>query len=71
MDVFEHIGKYKRPVLIVQGDKDPVVSMEDSERAVKIYKDARLHVIPGAGHGFKPHEFAESIDQIIQFLSKE
>jgi fermentation-respiration switch protein FrsA (DUF1100 family) len=71
MDVFKRIGKYKRPVLIVQGDKDPVVSMKDSERAVKIYKDACLHVIPGAGHGFKPHEFDESIDQIVQFLNKK
>ena len=70
MDVFKRIGKYKRPVLIVQGDKDPVVSMKDSERAVKIYKDARLHVISGAGHGFKPHEFAESIEQIVQFLNE-
>lgn len=70
MDVFKRIGKYKRPVLIVQGDKDPVVSMKDSERAVKRYKDARLHVISGAGHGFKPHEFAESIEQIVQFLNE-
>lgn len=69
INVFKRIGKYKRPVLIVQGDKDPVVSMKDSERAVKIYKDARLHVIPGAGHGFKPKEFEESLQQITQFLS--
>lgn len=68
IDVFKRIGKYKRPVLIVQGDKDPVVSMKDSERAVKIYKDARLHVIPGAGHGFKPKEFEESLQQITLFL---
>ena len=71
INVFKRIGKYKRPVLIVQGDKDPVVSMKDSERAVKIYKDARLHVIPGAGHGFKPKEFEESIYQIVKFLTED
>ena len=71
INVFERIGKYKRPVLIVQGDKDPVVSMKDSERAVKIYKDARLHVIPGAGHGFKPKEFEESLQQITLFLKED
>ena len=70
INVFKRIGKYKRPVLIVQGDKDPVVSMKDSERAVKIYKDARLHVIPGAGHGFKPKEFEESLLQITLFLKE-
>ena len=71
INVFKRIGKYKRPVLIVQGDKDPVVSMKDSERAVKIYKDARLHVIPGAGHGFKPKEFEESLQQITLFLKED
>lgn len=71
IDVFKRIGKYKRPVLIVQGDKDPVVSMKDSERAVEIYKDARLHVIPGAGHGFKPKEFEESLQQITLFLKED
>ena len=70
IDVFKRIGKYKRPVLIVQGDKDPIVSMKDSKRAVKIYKDARLHVIPGAGHGFKPKEFEESLQQITLFLKE-
>ena len=71
INVFKRIGKYKRPVLIVQGDKDPVVSMKDSERAVEIYKDARLHVIPGAGHGFKPKEFEESLQQITLFLKED
>lgn len=68
IDVFKKIGKFKRPVLIVQGDKDPVVSMDDSRRAVKTYKNARLYVIPGAGHGFKPAEQQESLQQISQFL---
>lgn len=68
MKVFDRIPKFHRPVLIVQGDADPVVSMEDSRRAVKLYKDARLHVIPGAGHGFKPNERKEAIEQIKAFL---
>ncbi len=62
------IGKYRGPVLIVQGDKDTVVSMKDSERAVQLYKDARLHVIPGAGHGFKPAELKEEMQQLEEFL---
>lgn len=70
MDVFKLIKKFKNPVIIIQGDADPVVSMEDSKRAVKLYKNARLHVIPGAGHGFRPKEFEESIGQIEQFLKE-
>lgn len=71
IDVFKRIGKYKNPVLIVQGDRDAIVSMEDSERAVELYKDARLHVIPGAGHGFKPHELHEALEQIVLFLKED
>lgn len=69
VDVFKTIGKYEGPVLIVQGDKDPVVRMEDSLRAVDTYKNARLHVIPGAGHGFKPEEQARNLREIRSFLT--
>jgi len=68
MDVFKTIRKYKGPVLIVQGDQDAIVRMEDSRRAVKTYRNARLHVIPGAGHGFKPEEQALSLREIKAFL---
>lgn len=71
MDVFKTIKRFKKPVLIVQGDADAVVSMDDSRRAVKNYKTASLHVIPSAGHGFKPQEFEESMGVIKEFLSEE
>ena len=70
MKPFDLIGKYRGPVFIVQGDQDRVVSMEDSKRAVQLYKEARMHVIPGAGHGFNPREFQESVDQIEMFLNQ-
>lgn len=54
MKPLEIIGKYTNPVLIVQGDKDSVVLISDSDKASQLYKDARMHVIPGASHGFNP-----------------
>ncbi len=69
MHPMDLIGAYRGPVLIVQGDKDRVVSMDDSRRAVQLYaKGARLHVIPGAGHGFNPAEFREEMAQLEKFL---
>ncbi len=68
MKPLEIIGKYQGPVLIVQGDNDQIVSIEDSEKAQKLYKDARLHIIPGAGHGFNPKEMKELKDQMRSFL---
>lgn len=70
MDVFKRIKKFKKPVLIVQGDADRIVSMEDSRRAANLYKNARLHIIHGAGHGFKPKEMHESLLQIQSFLTE-
>lgn len=70
IDVFKTIGKYQGPVLIVQGDRDAVVRMEDSRRAVKTYSNARLSVIPGAGHGFQPDEQARSLREIKTFLEE-
>ncbi|MBO5185762.1 MAG: alpha/beta fold hydrolase [Prevotella sp.] len=68
IDVFKTIRKFRKPVLIVQGDADTVVSMEDSRRAAKLYNNARLYVIPAAGHGFKPKEQQLSLEQIRTFL---
>lgn len=70
IDPFKSLHKFKKPVIIIQGDADPIVSMKDSQRAVDIYKNARLHVIPGAGHGFNPQEFKESVEQIRSFLQQ-
>ena len=70
MDAFRTMKKFQKPVLIIQGDADQVVSMEDSRRAAKTYKNASLHVIPGAGHGFKPKERQEAIEQIKSFIKR-
>lgn len=71
MKPMEFIGKYTNPVLIVQGDKDSVVLMSDSEKASQLYKDARLHVISGASHGFTPKEIKEQNEQIRDFLTEK
>lgn len=68
LDPFRTMKKFQKPVLIIQGDADAVVSMDDSRRAIKTYKNARLHVIPGAGHGFKPKERQEAVEQIKSFI---
>lgn len=71
IDPFKTMKKFKKPVLIIQGDADKVVRMQDSERAVKTYKNASLHVISGAGHGFKPKERQEAIEQIKKFVATQ
>ncbi len=65
---FDAIPHYTKPVLIIQGDKDPIVSMEDSQRARRMYKDAKLRIISGAAHGFSPSQFPLVEDKIRHFL---
>lgn len=72
MKPLDIIGQYRGPVLIVQGDKDQVVSMDDSRRAQQLYAPGtRLHVIPGAAHGFRPDELKQEMEQLETFLKKE
>lgn len=68
MKPYEEIGKYKKPVLIVHGDVDPIVPIDYSRRAVEVYKKATLRTIPNAGHGFKPNELQQSLEWIKEFL---
>ena len=71
MDPYQAVEAYHRPVLIVHGDADPVVPIEYSRRAVKLYKDARLLEIPKADHGFNGQDFKRSLDSIRLFLQGE
>ena len=51
-DLYEVIGRYEGPALILHGDQDPIVPLCYSERAVQVYRNAELIVYPGQGHGF-------------------
>lgn len=68
MDVFARMPEYSKPVLILQGDQDSVVRMEDSERAVSLYPHAALRVFPGEAHGFTPEADAEVFRQVLHFV---
>jgi len=51
-DFTEDLRKIDLPVLIIQGDDDQIVPIDDSgRRSVQILKDATLKVYPGAPHG--------------------
>ena len=51
-DVYEHISSFANPVLIYQGDKDPVVSVSYAEKIRDSFPNASLTIVEGAGHGF-------------------
>jgi dipeptidyl aminopeptidase/acylaminoacyl peptidase len=51
-DVFKHIGKFHKNVLIFHGDKDAVVALEYGSKASKMYPHSTIEVFEGEGHGF-------------------
>jgi non-heme chloroperoxidase len=57
-DLTDDLKKIDVPTLIIQGDDDQIVPIDDSGRlSVKIVKDAELKVYPGASHGlFQTHK---------------
>ena len=71
-NIYERIKNYKNNVLIVHGDKDTVVPLNYSRRAidpVEGFPEAELKIIEGAGHGFYYGESVELSKQYsLEFL---
>ena len=64
-DIYEDIRGYGKDVLIIHGDRDSLVPLSYSERALEVYPSADLKIISGAGHGFS----GSAAQQAIQFMS--
>lgn len=52
IDIYEKLGQFRKKILIIHGDKDNVVDLSYSKKALDLYDNIELIVIPGAGHGF-------------------
>lgn len=53
IDLPKEIASYEKEVLIIQGDKDPIVLPEMTLKTIETFPNAKLFMIPGAGHGFE------------------
>lgn len=68
IDVYGTIPAYGGPVLMIHGDQDAVVPIGYSEKALSVYRDARLTVISGAGHGYDGADSAAAREYSIDFI---
>lgn len=68
IDVYGTIPAYGGPVLMIHGDRDIIVPLGYSQRALSAYEDARLIVIPGAGHGYDGADSAAAREHSIGFI---
>lgn len=71
---YAKVGKAGAPLLILQGDKDPLVPLSQSQKLTDAYKkaggDVELVVFPGAGHGGKEFTSAEQQAKALAFFDK-
>jgi len=69
-DVYGEIGDFDKRVLILHGDKDNLVDVSYSKRAVEKYNNVEFYLIKGAGHGFEGSNFDEAITYIWQYFNQ-
>lgn len=69
-DPYSRIGCFRKPVLILHGELDPLLPFSWSERAAAAYPDAELHLIMKGGHGFKGEALWEALGYIRDYLKR-
>ncbi|MBE5921951.1 MAG: alpha/beta fold hydrolase [Lachnospiraceae bacterium] len=67
---FDNIGTFTGDILIIHGDKDAIVPLSISERAVDLYENAELVVLPGEGHGYSPAGAKTARELALEFMQK-
>lgn len=68
-DVYEHIKAFTNPVIIYQGDKDPVVNISYANKINEAFSDSELIIVEGAGHGFGGKDRILVRDGVCRFFS--
>jgi pimeloyl-ACP methyl ester carboxylesterase len=62
--VSAHLAEIRMPVLLVTGENDRVVRVEDTRRVAESLPDATLAVIPACGH-VPQEECPEAFDDVV------
>lgn len=70
-DPYRQMKSYPGPVLILHGDRDELVDMSYSQKAIEHYPNAKLYMIKGAGHMFSGPGFEVAVEYILNFLQTQ
>lgn len=69
---YEAAQKIKIPTVIVHGDKDESIPVEQSKKLAGLIKSSNLEIIEGADHRYsKPEDFEKMLDFISKFIIEE
>lgn len=70
MDIFNEIGGYNGPVMLIHGTKDKIVNISYAERASKLYPDCAYYVLEKGKHGFKRKYDREAVGALRMFMAR-
>jgi pimeloyl-ACP methyl ester carboxylesterase len=60
----EALGRTRIPVLVLHGDSDPLVPVENGRRTAASVPGSRLVIVPGMGHDLPPQVWPQVIGEI-------
>lgn len=69
-DVRDELATFDKPVLILQGSEDTLVSPAESETAAASFPHAEYHLLEGAGHGFSGAHHDQATRYALAFMKK-
>jgi len=70
MDPFAYMPGIDLPVMILHGEKDPIVNVSYSQRAAGAFPRAELTIFPGEGHGFTEASNRKLDEMMLAFVKK-
>ncbi|SER85813.1 alpha/beta hydrolase family protein [Lachnobacterium bovis] len=70
INTFDEIGSFPNNVLILHGNRDAIVPLKYSNKAINLYSKAHLYVIEDEEHGFSPKGVDFAKKTVINFTNK-
>jgi len=69
---YEEAKKINTPTIIIHGDEDLVVPIEQSQKAATVLQNGILNILEGADHYFsKEKDFVKMLDLVTKFFSEQ
>ena len=70
MDTYDRLPQITSPTLIIHGDRDILVPVENAEILHERIPGSRVRIVQGTGHCFFWENPDEVVEELVQFLSK-
>lgn len=65
---YDRLPQITAPTLIIHGDKDVIIPVENAHVLAERIPGATLHIVPGAGHGYPAHDPGLTHQVVTDFL---